>query len=587
MDAQTDELVGAGAVETRIISKNGPHGPVVEYAPEVTYIPKKTGVDVYAQVENDELFDFDREVKPILDVLVTKTLEQATLELEEDQEIENMIEFKKNYVKKKCQKNEDDWKDIIEVEMDKIDDKERIVNDLSFIDIKRINLSHKVRAHSIASIYLRDLLPRTIESLTNRGFYQPQESDYFTMDYTEYIIDEVMKVLNEDQLLDSKATKLYNEIEPTLTALRDPFDEEEKIKQEQSALALLTAKKTEREVFFFLRNKEENCPLVFSCFLSMLWSNTYNEYQIDMYARYEEIQAKLDAGNISPEEFEDQLVSELPNPAMETFSAKFGIVKDVSFAFANNPYVKLLKDERPFNAGVAFFSPEGILIETVNLASRKGQMGIWDTAEKVVFLEQEKYEEILHINIEKMSEKSCEYALIYLWASDFDSRFADLENMKISQYKLFNKNTGVNYFKGRFDKAMDNIFLINPEEGVNEESETPRNCILGCFLIYRDEGKGWGFDHVKSYGFGYQSLEDYLKIVGDKLPPMHHRGNMKELINFWTKKAEEEQAAAAVISSEIDTVLKSKKTVGHFILTIRLIQSQLGETKMKRKTLKT
>ena len=37
----------------------------------------KTGVDAATQVEDGELFDFDAEVEPILEVLVGKTLEQV------------------------------------------------------------------------------------------------------------------------------------------------------------------------------------------------------------------------------------------------------------------------------------------------------------------------------------------------------------------------------------------------------------------------------------------------------------------------------------------------------------------------------
>ena len=43
------------------------------------YVPKKTGVDSSTQV------DFDREVEPILNVLVTKTLELSSLEIEQEQ----------------------------------------------------------------------------------------------------------------------------------------------------------------------------------------------------------------------------------------------------------------------------------------------------------------------------------------------------------------------------------------------------------------------------------------------------------------------------------------------------------------------
>ena len=93
-------------------------------AAEVKYVPKKTGIDAFTQVENDELFNFDREVEPIINVIVSKTLEQGLLEIEEEEEIEKMRLFKRDYVRRKVKKNDDDWKEIIEVEMDKIDEKE-------------------------------------------------------------------------------------------------------------------------------------------------------------------------------------------------------------------------------------------------------------------------------------------------------------------------------------------------------------------------------------------------------------------------------------------------------------------------------
>ena len=167
-NTQTDELMGLGRVTTRVVERDGPMGTIVEYEPEQLYIPKKTGVDVYCQVENDELFDFDREVQPILDILVTKTLEQSVLELEEEQEIQNMVEFKKQYVKRQCKKNDEDWEQIIEVEMDKIEDKDKKLSDLKFIQLKQHNLGMKVKSHRIACSYLRDLLPQTLTSLEQR-----------------------------------------------------------------------------------------------------------------------------------------------------------------------------------------------------------------------------------------------------------------------------------------------------------------------------------------------------------------------------------------------------------------------------------
>jgi hypothetical protein len=53
-------------------------------------------------VEDYELFDFDREVTPILDVICTKTLEEASLEIEQEEELLAMKRFKEAYFRKRA-----------------------------------------------------------------------------------------------------------------------------------------------------------------------------------------------------------------------------------------------------------------------------------------------------------------------------------------------------------------------------------------------------------------------------------------------------------------------------------------------------
>lgn len=43
--------------------------------PTPDYVPKKSGIDKITQIEDYDLFDYDREVQPILNVLLTKTIE--------------------------------------------------------------------------------------------------------------------------------------------------------------------------------------------------------------------------------------------------------------------------------------------------------------------------------------------------------------------------------------------------------------------------------------------------------------------------------------------------------------------------------
>lgn len=56
--------------------------------PPQAYVPLKTGVDQYTQVVDvDELFNFDEESAPVVEVIIQKTLEQALVEVNHEEEL--------------------------------------------------------------------------------------------------------------------------------------------------------------------------------------------------------------------------------------------------------------------------------------------------------------------------------------------------------------------------------------------------------------------------------------------------------------------------------------------------------------------
>lgn len=61
------------------------------------FVPKKTGEDAETQIWDGELFDFDYEVDPILQVLIGKTLEQSRMEVLEEEELATMKAQQKKY----------------------------------------------------------------------------------------------------------------------------------------------------------------------------------------------------------------------------------------------------------------------------------------------------------------------------------------------------------------------------------------------------------------------------------------------------------------------------------------------------------
>ena len=91
------------------------------------YVPKKTGIDKITQIEDYDLFDYDREVQPILNVLLSKTVEQALLEVEEQSELDEIRKFKSECGKRKHAEHED-WEQEVKKEIARIKQKNKALN---------------------------------------------------------------------------------------------------------------------------------------------------------------------------------------------------------------------------------------------------------------------------------------------------------------------------------------------------------------------------------------------------------------------------------------------------------------------------
>ena len=102
--SEEDARGGDTRVEVHIETQTDNFDPLPPPAP---YIPLKTGVDVGTQIEvEDNLFKFDLEVQPILEVLVGKTLEQSLLEVQEEEELLQLKTRKEELIKEQVLEEE-------------------------------------------------------------------------------------------------------------------------------------------------------------------------------------------------------------------------------------------------------------------------------------------------------------------------------------------------------------------------------------------------------------------------------------------------------------------------------------------------
>lgn len=162
--------------------------------PTPLFIPAKSGTDVATQILQGELFDFDLEVKPMLEVLVGKTIEQALLEVMEEEELANLragqyaYEEIRNIELAEVQRLE-------EQERRHREEKERRKQQQWEIIHKHNETAQKISARAFAQRYLADLLPSVFGSLRDSGyFYDPIERD-IELGFLPWVMNEVEKTM--------------------------------------------------------------------------------------------------------------------------------------------------------------------------------------------------------------------------------------------------------------------------------------------------------------------------------------------------------------------------------------------------------
>lgn len=133
-------------------------------------MPQKKGVDKKTLTEDNELFDFDDEVKPILEVLCGKTLELSRMEVLEEEELREMKEQQDHY-KRMLAAEVTDIQRMEGQEAKKLADFEKLKANQREKK-KNKQLAHKkVVARQLAKNYLAGLRDNAVNHLTAVSFY--------------------------------------------------------------------------------------------------------------------------------------------------------------------------------------------------------------------------------------------------------------------------------------------------------------------------------------------------------------------------------------------------------------------------------
>jgi hypothetical protein len=134
------------------------------------YIPPKNGIDIEIQVVESDLFNFDFEVQPIVSTIVGKTLEQAFLEVNEEEEL---IAIRRHKEAIEHQRNVElaDVQRLEEAERRKFEEKQKRLEEKERIEKAQNELRQKIASRGYAEFFASDLITDAISALERRGFF--------------------------------------------------------------------------------------------------------------------------------------------------------------------------------------------------------------------------------------------------------------------------------------------------------------------------------------------------------------------------------------------------------------------------------
>lgn len=173
MDIQTDSYLEELTERTVEFEAETQTDFLLDRPPSPLFMPAKIGMDVNTQIEEGDLFDFDIECEPVLEVLVGKTLEQSMMEVLEEEELESLRRHQEDFEKRRNA-------ELLEVqrmeaaEKRRSDELQRRIQQQESQRIQDLSTMRKVVSRAISSQHLLGLKDRVLVHLADAGVFTDQ-----------------------------------------------------------------------------------------------------------------------------------------------------------------------------------------------------------------------------------------------------------------------------------------------------------------------------------------------------------------------------------------------------------------------------
>lgn len=171
----------------------------IDRPPTPLFVPAKIGADVHTQILPGDLFDFDRDVKPILEVIVGKTMEQSMLEVMEEEELESLRDQQRRF--QEARKREQcATQRLEEEELRLTQERERRIAQQREVRKKEKETAEKIAARAYAQDYLMEMIPAVFGKLRDSGFFFDAVARDIEANFVPNLLENVKAKCNDAEL---------------------------------------------------------------------------------------------------------------------------------------------------------------------------------------------------------------------------------------------------------------------------------------------------------------------------------------------------------------------------------------------------
>lgn len=164
-------------------------------------------------VAADNLYDFNREVEPILSVLITKTLEQARMEVLEEEEMKIMKDQRKVFEQRKmAELAEVQREEANEKRLEQETTRRKIQSQL--IEDRQVGVHKQLCSRMVSKSFLRTLMKNSLDSVEQIGFFDEDSLTQLHSSFLPWLYDEVCYKLDK-----------YNDYMYTISRMSDTVED--------------------------------------------------------------------------------------------------------------------------------------------------------------------------------------------------------------------------------------------------------------------------------------------------------------------------------------------------------------------------